>query len=209
MAPVWRRLLCAATSTAMLAARVDADGCSGTVWEPTDCDFKTMVARIGTFIAGGAAPADDAALLAQYCPCKAMLGDLPRLTVVKACPAPAGGDPDPGAPAPGKPEAGAALVDGLSLAAGPVALQLAGGNALATLVRVTAAGDEIPAGRSYDGHPWEGVAPSLLGFDCSGGARARSHCRFVPPLVHFTPDLLTYSVPLFLKRQCDRNLGGG
>ena len=29
----------------------------------------------------------------------------------------------------------------------------------------------------------------------------------LPPLIHFTPDLLTYSVPLFLKRQCDRTQG--
>jgi hypothetical protein len=41
-----------------------------------------------------------------------------------------------------------------------------------------------------------------------GGPRARSHCRFVPPLIHFIPDSLTYLVPLFLKRQCDRTLGG-
>jgi hypothetical protein len=34
--------------------------------------------------------------------------------------------------------------------------------------------------------------------------RARSRCRFVLPLIYFTPDSLTYSVPLFLKRQCDR-----
>jgi hypothetical protein len=40
-----------------------------------------------------------------------------------------------------------------------------------------------------------------------GAARARSHCRFVPPLIHFIPDLLTRSAPLFLKRQCDRTLG--
>jgi hypothetical protein len=42
-----------------------------------------------------------------------------------------------------------------------------------------------------------------------GGGRARSHCRFIRPLIHFTPDSLTYSVPLFLKRQCDRTPGGG
>jgi hypothetical protein len=36
--------------------------------------------------------------------------------------------------------------------------------------------------------------------------RGRSHCRFVPPLIRFIPDSLTYSVPLFLKRQCDRAL---
>ena len=40
-----------------------------------------------------------------------------------------------------------------------------------------------------------------------GTARARSHCRFATPLIHFIPDSLTYSVPLFLKRQCDRALG--
>jgi hypothetical protein len=34
--------------------------------------------------------------------------------------------------------------------------------------------------------------------------RARSHCRFAPPLSHFIPYSLPYSVPLFLKRQCDR-----
>ena len=33
--------------------------------------------------------------------------------------------------------------------------------------------------------------------------KARSHCRFVLPLIHFIPDLLTYTVHLFLKRQCD------
>ena len=38
------------------------------------------------------------------------------------------------------------------------------------------------------------------------GARARSHYRFVLPLIHFIPDSLTYSVPLFLRRQRDRTL---
>jgi hypothetical protein len=42
-----------------------------------------------------------------------------------------------------------------------------------------------------------------------GGARARSHCRVVQPLIHFIPDLQRESVPLFLKRQCARTLGGG
>ena len=32
--------------------------------------------------------------------------------------------------------------------------------------------------------------------------------RFVPPLIHFTLDLLTWSAPLFLKRRCDRTPGG-
>jgi hypothetical protein len=36
--------------------------------------------------------------------------------------------------------------------------------------------------------------------------RARSHCRFVLPLIHFIPGSLRGSVPLLLKRQCDRNL---
>ena len=30
-----------------------------------------------------------------------------------------------------------------------------------------------------------------------GGRRARSHCRVALPLIHFIPDSLTYSVPLF------------
>jgi hypothetical protein len=38
-----------------------------------------------------------------------------------------------------------------------------------------------------------------------GAHRARSHCRVAPPLIHSIPDLLTYSVPLFLKRP--RTLG--
>ena len=41
----------------------------------------------------------------------------------------------------------------------------------------------------------------------SGAPRARSHRRFVLPLIHVLPDSLTYSVLLFLKRQCDRTLG--
>jgi hypothetical protein len=40
-----------------------------------------------------------------------------------------------------------------------------------------------------------------------GAARARSHRRFVIPLIQLMPESLTYSVPLFLKRQCDRTLG--
>jgi hypothetical protein len=41
----------------------------------------------------------------------------------------------------------------------------------------------------------------------SGANWDRSHCRLVLPLIHFIPDSLTYSAPLFLKRQCDRTLG--
>jgi hypothetical protein len=44
--------------------------------------------------------------------------------------------------------------------------------------------------------------PSLRG--AWGAGRARSRNRFAPPLTHFIPDPLTHSVPLYLKRQCDR-----
>jgi hypothetical protein len=40
-----------------------------------------------------------------------------------------------------------------------------------------------------------------------GKEGARSYCRFVLPLIHFIPESLTYSVPIFLKRQCDRTPG--
>ena len=43
--------------------------------------------------------------------------------------------------------------------------------------------------------------------DPGGRSRARSHCRFVLPLIHFILESLIYSVPLFLKRRCDRTLG--
>ena len=36
-----------------------------------------------------------------------------------------------------------------------------------------------------------------------GDSRARSHCRFIPPLIQFIPESLAYSIHLFLKRQCD------
>jgi hypothetical protein len=37
-----------------------------------------------------------------------------------------------------------------------------------------------------------------------GARTARSHWHFAAPRIRFIPDSLTYSVPLFLKRQCDR-----
>jgi hypothetical protein len=43
--------------------------------------------------------------------------------------------------------------------------------------------------------------------DPEGTFRDRLHCRFVPPLIHSMPDSLTYSVRLFLKRQCDQTPG--
>jgi hypothetical protein len=53
-----------------------------------------------------------------------------------------------------------------------------------------------------------GRCHSLSMVTIHGGDRARSHYRFVLPLICSIPDSLTYSVPLFLKRQCDRTLGG-
>ena len=40
-----------------------------------------------------------------------------------------------------------------------------------------------------------------------GDPSAPSHCHVVLPLIHLIPDPVAYSVPLFLKRQCDRTLG--
>jgi hypothetical protein len=57
--------------------------------------------------------------------------------------------------------------------------------------------------RAAPDHPDPGVPLQQAGDGLPG--RAQSHCRFVPPLIHFIPDSLTYSVPCFLKRQCDRN----
>ena len=42
-----------------------------------------------------------------------------------------------------------------------------------------------------------------------GDGLARSHCRFVLPLIHFTLDSQRESVPLFLERRRDRTLGDG
>jgi hypothetical protein len=39
------------------------------------------------------------------------------------------------------------------------------------------------------------------GDDNRGPVRARSHCRFALPLIHFIPYSLTYLVPLILKRR--------
>jgi hypothetical protein len=50
--------------------------------------------------------------------------------------------------------------------------------------------------------------PIAIGALCIGACvkvlvGARLHCRFVPRLIHFILAALTYSVPSFLKRQCD------
>jgi hypothetical protein len=61
-------------------------------------------------------------------------------------------------------------------------------------------------------HAWvgmEGFEPGdVVGLllDCAAGTlRARSRCRFAPPIFHATPDSLTYSVPLSRKRKCVPN----
>jgi hypothetical protein len=61
--------------------------------------------------------------------------------------------------------------------------------------------ETIPAGANNDA---EMPGPG-------GSTRARSHCRFVPPRIHFPPGSLPYSVLLkvllFLNKSCDRTLG--
>ena len=68
--------------------------------------------------------------------------------------------------------------------------------------------------RDLNGQLSEGYCTMAAGeavLDCcelaGGENRARSHCRFVRPRIRFIPYSLRYSVPLFLKRQCDRTLG--
>ena len=50
------------------------------------------------------------------------------------------------------------------------------------------------------------VHPEMSVGQMGGELRARSHCRFVLLLNHFAPDSRTESIPLFLKRECDRAL---
>ena len=63
---------------------------------------------------------------------------------------------------------------------------------------------------------WVGWVPALaareapdLGHGRPGEFRARTQSRFVLPLINFIPDSLTYSVPLYLERHCDRTLRPG
>jgi hypothetical protein len=51
-------------------------------------------------------------------------------------------------------------------------------------------------------------APTRAHFVLVGGLldRVRSHCRFAQPSIHLISDLRRRSVPIFLKRQCDRTL---
>jgi hypothetical protein len=79
-------------------------------------------------------------------------------------------------------------------------------------VRLTL-GDAEPGGRPPPAFEksWAAMAGYLADCNPAGGLpgalRARSHCRFAPPLILFIPDSLKYSVQLLLKRQCDRTLG--
>ena len=70
---------------------------------------------------------------------------------------------------------------------------------------------EIPCDAGTQESNAEGTAclclPGTEKYSGSTEVWARSHCRFVPPRIHFIPDSLAYLVPLFLKRQCDRTLG--
>ena len=56
-------------------------------------------------------------------------------------------------------------------------------------------------------NPRHAPVPAMLAATEHGLLRARSPRRFVLPIIHFIPDFLTYLVPLYLKRQCDRTLG--
>jgi hypothetical protein len=47
----------------------------------------------------------------------------------------------------------------------------------------------------------------LLEHEMPRGGAHRSHWRLVLPLICVVPGSLTYSVPLFLRRQCNRTLG--
>ena len=64
------------------------------------------------------------------------------------------------------------------------------------------------AGRQ--GHPGPQRLAATARSHCSAPnrytSRAPSHRRFVLPPIHFIRYSITYSVPLFLKRQCDRTL---
>ena len=69
-----------------------------------------------------------------------------------------------------------------------------------------------PAAVEAEGVPIEQLQAehaAMLAALGGGSGRARSHCRFAQPLILFIPDSLTYSVPLFMKRQRDRTPGSG
>ena len=60
------------------------------------------------------------------------------------------------------------LADGDLLPGNEVAtLPLSSEGTLLLLTKVSTSGATTPAGRSYNGHPWEGVQPTTIEFDCS------------------------------------------
>jgi hypothetical protein len=61
--------------------------------------------------------------------------------------------------------------------------------------------------RAADRHARAELPDGALRAGACGSTRTRSHCRFVLQLIHCITDLLRDSVPLFLKRQCDRTPG--
>jgi hypothetical protein len=74
-------------------------------------------------------------------------------------------------------------------------------------------GFQVPAAKGRPPPPPPPPPPSVAGGPKpgdggGGGNRARSHRRFARPPISVIPDSLRYSVPLFLKRQCDRTPGG-
>ena len=62
----------------------------------------------------------------------------------------------------------------VSLAAGSATLAISSAGELFTLSRVASDGTATRAGRSYDGHGWEGAQPEALSFDCSASDGACS-----------------------------------
>jgi len=60
------------------------------------------------------------------------------------------------------------VADGDELAGNEVAtLPVSEAGTLLLLTKVSTTGRTTPAGRSYDGFPWEGVQPTTIEFDCS------------------------------------------
>jgi hypothetical protein len=84
-----------------------------------------------------------------------------------------------------------------------------GGFSLAhTMLAVVSGGmRQDVSGSAANDHDVAAGGAGAGGWRRGGGARARSHHRFVLPLIHSILYLLGDS-PLILKRRCDRTLGG-
>jgi hypothetical protein len=74
----------------------------------------------------------------------------------------------------------------------------------AALTAAGAGGEKVLVAALRCLHHWVASARIALEDAATVDDRARLHCRFVPPLVHFIPDSLTYSAPLCLRRRCGR-----